>query len=161
MSCEHQFEQLRHRCRILPNLCFGGGIENGKTCINMPFVRVNPEGQVYLDILNAPYVAADLPWKLVIGSPGRAHTQEGGMGNSLSVSRNDIVPLGREMHMFRAKAREDLFDQLHTLVRSSVPNNGQWLTSRVDVWAMQGVAAYDFDIGWEVFLECGNFGGLA
>ena len=161
MSSEHQLEQLRHRRRILPDLCFGRGIQDGKTCIDMPFIRVYPEGQVYLDILNATYVAAYLPWKLVVGPPCRAHTQKRGMGNSLGVSRNDIVLLGREMHMFRAKAREDLVDQLHTLVRSSMPNNGQWLTSRVDVWAMQGVAGYDFDIGREVFLECSNFRSLA
>ena len=127
----------------------------------MPFVGVYPEGQVYLDILNAAYIAAYLPWKLIVGPPCRAHTQEGGMGNSLSVSRDDIVLFGREVHMFRAKARKDLFDQLHALVRSSVPNNGQWLTPRVDVWPMQGVAGYDFDIGWEVFLECSNFRSLA
>jgi hypothetical protein len=75
VSGEHQLEKLRHGGCVLFDLLPCRWIENGQSCIDMPFVRVNSHHDVYLDVLDAAYVSRNLPWELAICGPSHAHAE--------------------------------------------------------------------------------------
>lgn len=104
VPAQHQLEQLRHRFRILPDLRLGRRVQDGQAGVNMPLVRVNPKGDVRLDVLNAPHVPARLPWELVVRAPGRAHAQKRRVRDRLRVGGDAVVGFGGEVHLLGAEA---------------------------------------------------------
>ena len=103
VSTEHQLEKLRHGLGILPDLLLGGRVQDGETGVDVPFVRVDSEGDVDLDVFDAADIAVDLPGKLVIGPPCRTHAEEGGVRDGLGVCGDSVVCLRREIDVLRAK----------------------------------------------------------
>lgn len=111
MAPKHQLEELGDRFGILPDLPFGPGVQDGKTSVDMPFVRVDTKHDIALDVLNATDIAVDLPRELIIGEPCGAHTQKCGMSNSLCVRCDSVMLLCSKIDNVRIEARQDSFDQ--------------------------------------------------
>lgn len=63
----------------------------------MPFLGVDTQGEVDLDILDAAHVAGYFPGKLLVGVPGLTHGEEGCMGDGLGVSGYAVVFGGGEV----------------------------------------------------------------
>lgn len=97
MSTEHQLEKLGHRLGVLSDLLLGGRVQDGETGVHVPFVRVNPEGNVDLDVFDAANISVDLPRELVVGPPCRTHAEEGGVCDSLGVCGDPVVCFRREV----------------------------------------------------------------
>ena len=116
MAAKHQLEQLGNRFGILPDLSLGPSIQNRKTSIDMPFVRVDTKHNIALYVLNTADIAVDLPRELIVGEPCGAHTQESGMSDSLCVRCNSIMLLGSQIHDVRIEARENFFNQSKALL---------------------------------------------
>lgn len=98
LALEHQLEQLGDRGRILADLDLGGRVEDGQAGVHVPLVAVDAQRHVDLDVLDAARPALLLPGELVVGSPGRAHAQECGMGHGLGVGRDAVMLLGCQVH---------------------------------------------------------------
>lgn len=131
----------------------------------MPLVTVDSHHEVDFHILDTADIARHLPRKLVIGTPGCAHGEEGEMGDCLGIRCDSVVLLGRQRDKCGFKTREDLFDKVHGFLAGAVVDDDERLAFGVDAWAVERVTGYDLDIGWEVLLKGGNFwgfgGGLA
>lgn len=54
MPYDHQLVEIRDGFRVLADLGFGGWVEDGQTCVHVPFVRVDAQRDVDLDVLNTP-----------------------------------------------------------------------------------------------------------
>ena len=93
MSAKHELKQIGNRLRILSYLFFGIWIEDRKACVDVPFLGVDAERQVNLDILNTADIASNLPGKLRISMPRFAHTKECCMCDCLGIS-SDAIMLG-------------------------------------------------------------------
>jgi len=165
MAAKHQLKELSDGFGILPDLFFCPGIEYGETGVNMPFVGVDTQHNVALDIFDASNVTVDLPGKLIVREPGGAHTQECSVGYSLRVCRDPVMFLGCKTHVIRAKARKDLLDRFEALLRCSFPDKNKGLAFGIDSGSMQRMARYDLDVFRKMLSERGNFdlfaGGLA
>lgn len=110
LALKYQLEQLRDRGRVLADLAPSGRVEDGQAGVHVPLVTVDTQCHVDLDVLDAARPALLLPGELVVGSPGRAHAQEGGVRHRLGVSRDAVVLLGRQMHELGLEARQDVGD---------------------------------------------------
>lgn len=97
MSAEHQLEQLGHGLGVLPDLLLGGRVQDGETGVDVPFVRVDPEGDVDLDVFDATDIPVDLPRELVVGLPCCTHAEEGGVCDGLGVGGDPVVFFRREV----------------------------------------------------------------
>ena len=105
MTPEHQLEQFGDGLRVLADLFLRGWVEDSKTGIDVPFVGVDPESDVYLDVLNAAYVTVDFPGKLVVCVPGGAHAEKGGVCDGLRVCCDPVVCLRCEVDVLGAETR--------------------------------------------------------
>ena len=47
---------------------------SGDTCVDVPFVGEDAEGDVDFDVFYSPLVTDRLPWELIIGLPCQTHT---------------------------------------------------------------------------------------
>lgn len=158
---EHQLEQLRHGLGVLLDLLAGVGVEDGEAGIDVPFVGVDAQGDVDLDVLDATNVAGRFPWELVVGGPRGAHAEEGGVGHGLGVGGDAVVLLACEVDVLGLQAREDVLHEGKVCVRGAVFDQHEGLAFRVDARPVEGVARYDADIGGEVLLKGFDFGGFA
>lgn len=102
------------------DLLFGIGIEDSETGVNVPFLGVDSEGKVDLNVLNSTDVAGYFPGELGVGVPGLAHGEEGGVGHGLGVCCDAVVLDSGEVHLRGVQAGEDLLDLFETLFRRSV-----------------------------------------
>lgn len=50
------------------------------------------------------------PGELIIGAPGCAHAEKGGVGDGLGVGRDAVVIEGGEVYLSGRKAGENAFD---------------------------------------------------
>ena len=98
----------------------------------MPFVGVNSKHEVYFDVFDATDIAVRLPWELFVSFPSRAHTEEGGMRDSLSIGSDVIMLLPCKLNPFGAKAGKDLPDESDTLSGGAVIDLDERLAFRVD-----------------------------
>lgn len=90
---DHQLVKLRHGFCILSDLFLGRGIENSETGVDVPFVRIDPESDVDLDVLDSAYPTIDFPGKLIVGVPCSTHAQESSVRHSLGVGCDAVVHL--------------------------------------------------------------------
>lgn len=81
----------------MSNLIASGWVHDGETSIDVPFVVEDAHHDVDFDIFDAADVARDFPWKLSVGSPCCAHTEEGGVSDGLCIGRDSIVFLPGEV----------------------------------------------------------------
>lgn len=86
----------------------------------MPFVRVDAQGDIDLDILDTAHPSSMLPGELIVGLPGGSHAQESSMGDSLCIRGDAVVHLAGEMDMFGAERGEDGFNEFEAVIRGSV-----------------------------------------
>lgn len=105
MPANHELVQLSHGLGVLTDLFFRGWVKDGEAGVDVPFVGVDPERDVHLDVLDASYPSSDLPWKLVVRSPCGSHTQEGSMGDSLRIRRDVVVHLAGEVDVAGSETR--------------------------------------------------------
>lgn len=137
MPTEHQFEQFRDRFGVLLYLRLGSRVEDGEAGVDVPFVRVDPQHQIGLDVLDAAHVPLVFPGELVVGTPRRAHAQERRMGHGLRVGGDTVVFQRGEVDLRRSKAGEDAFNEFEALLRCAVFDNDQRLASGVNFGAVQ------------------------
>lgn len=74
MTTKHELVKLSNGLWILLDLLLSRGIQYCKASVNMPFVWVDAKSNIDLDILDATNISVDLPWKLIVCCPSRAHT---------------------------------------------------------------------------------------
>lgn len=113
---DHQFVQVRHGFRILADLFLCRRIEDGEPGIDVPFIRVDSQRDVYLHVLDAPDPTTNLPGKLVISSPRRSHAQEGGMSDGLRVCRDMVMHCAGEVDVFRIEAGQDILHEFKAFI---------------------------------------------
>ena len=99
----HQFVQVSHRLSILANLLLRRWVEDGEPGIDVPFVRVDAQGDIDLDILDTAHPSSMLPGELIVGLPSGSHAQESSMGDSLCIRCDAVVHLAGEIDMFGAE----------------------------------------------------------
>lgn len=143
---EHQLKQLRDALRVLSQLCFGGGIQNRETGVDVPFVAVDPEHEVDLDVFDSARVSAQFPRELVVGLPGRAHGEEGRVRDGLCVCRDAVVHGCRDPHEFWLETAQDVFDEGSCGGRATVVDDHQRLAGGIDAGPVEGVAGHDLDV---------------
>ncbi len=97
MSTEHQLEKLGHGLGVLPDLLLGCRVQDGETGVDVPFVRVDPESDVDLDVFDAADIPVNFPRELVVGLPCCAHAEEGGVCDGLGVCSDPVVCFRREV----------------------------------------------------------------
>lgn len=78
----------------------------------MPFLRIDTEGQVNLDVFDASNIARNFPWKLGVGMPCFPHGQECSVSYCLRVCGDAIMLSSTEVYMLRAKTRKDFLDSV-------------------------------------------------
>ena len=100
MTTEHEFVQLSDTSRVLFDLFLGSWIEDRKTGVDVPFVAVDTQRDVDLDVLDAADVTRYLPGELPVGSPGSTHGQEGSVGHGLCVGCYTVVYFGSQFDVF-------------------------------------------------------------
>lgn len=110
VAAQHELEELRHAGRVLLDLLLRARVEDCQPGVDVPLVAVDAQRDVDLDVLDAADVPRRLPGELVVRLPGRAHAQEGGMRDGLSVRRDDVVLLRAQIDHLGAEAGEDLLD---------------------------------------------------
>lgn len=110
VALQHELVQLCGAARILRDLFAGLRIEDCEASVDVPTCRVNPHGEVDLDVLNPTDVPRAFPGELLHGVPGFAHREEGGMGDGLSVGGDAVVLTRCQVNMFAVKAAEDRLD---------------------------------------------------
>lgn len=103
MPTEHQFEKFGHGLGVLPDLLLGGRVQDGETGVDVPFVRVDPEGDVDLHVFDAADITVDLPRELIVGLPCRTHAEEGGVCDGLGVRGDPVVRFCREVYVLGTK----------------------------------------------------------
>jgi hypothetical protein len=96
---QEQLEQLGHGLGVLLDLLLGIWVQDGKTCVHVPFVCVYAKCDIDLDVLDATDVAWCLPRELVVGGPRGAHAEEGRMGDGLRVGSDAVVLLAGEVDL--------------------------------------------------------------
>lgn len=160
VSAKHELEQLGDRLGILLDLFLCRGVHNGKTGIDVPFVRVDAEHDVDLDILDTADVTGNLPWELVVRGPGASHAEKGCMCNGLGVSSDSVVCLCAELDMLRIEARKNILNQGEAFIRRSMLDQNQRLTLGVHSRAVQGMARYNFDVLGQMLFKRSNLRGL-
>ena len=70
---EHEFEELGYRGGVLEDLLPRGRVEYREAGVDVPFVGVDAQGDVDLDVLDAAGPTRDFPGELAVGMPGGAH----------------------------------------------------------------------------------------
>lgn len=108
---DHELEEVSDRACELLDLGAGGGVEHGEAGVDVPFVRVDAQGDVYFYVFDAGGPARGFPGKLAVSVPGGAHAEEGGVGDGLGVGGDAVVFGGGEVHDFGVEAGEDFFDE--------------------------------------------------
>lgn len=101
---DHQLVQIGDGFRILADLGLGGWVEDGQPCVHVPFVRVDAQRDIDLDVLDTPDPAGHVPGKLVVGTPCRAHAQERSMCDGLRIGCDSIVEFAGQVDVFRPEA---------------------------------------------------------
>lgn len=99
VASQHQLEQLRHRLGVLLNLLLSVGVQDRQAGVDVPFVGIDAQGDVNLDVLDAADVARRFPWELVVGGPGGAHAEEGGVRDGLGVGGDAVVLFAGQVDM--------------------------------------------------------------
>lgn len=160
VALEHELVQVGHAAGVLRDLLPRLRVQDRQTGVDVPLGRVDPDGQVDLDVLDAADVAAHHPGELAVRVPGLAHRQEGGMGHSLRVRGDAVVLLGAEVDKVGLEAGEHGLDLADGRVRSAVLNDDQGLVLGIDTGAVEGMAGDDVDVRGEMSLESGNLGGF-
>lgn len=117
---EHELEQLSHRLRILLDLLLRIRIHDCQPGIHMPLVRVNPQRDVHLHVLNATHIPITFPRKLIIRRPCSAHAEKRCVCNGLRVGGDAVVLHGSEVHVLGAQTRHGVFDKGEVCVRGAV-----------------------------------------
>ena len=120
LSSNHQFVQICDRLGVLANLLLRRWVEDGEPGIDVPFVRVDAQGNIDLDILDTAYPPSMLPGELIVGLPGGSHAQESSMSDSLRICGDTVVHLTGEIDMFGAERGEDRLNEFEAFVRGSV-----------------------------------------
>lgn len=106
----------------MSDLFLGRGIENSETGVDVPFVRIDAESDVDLDVLDSAYPAIDFPGKLIVGVPCSAHAQESGVRHSLGIGCDAVVHLAAKVDILGFEGLKDALDESHALIRCSVLN---------------------------------------
>lgn len=120
MTSKHQLVEICNRLCVLLDLLFGVRIENCEAGIDVPFLRVDAESQVDLDILDATDIPGYLPGELLVGVPGFSHAEKGCMSNSLGVGSDAVMLAGGEVDMFGTQAGEDMLDFVEACLGGTV-----------------------------------------
>jgi len=161
LPCEHELEQLGHRFGILLNLLLRVWVEDRKTCIDVPLIRVDAEGNVHLDVLNTTDVTRAVPRELVVREPCTAHAEESGMSNSLCVRCNAIMLLGGKIDVLGPEAGHNILHERKVSIRGAILDQHQWLPFRVYAWPVEGVHGDNADVFRKVFVKSLHLRGLA
>lgn len=106
----------------MSDLFLGRGIKNSETGVDVPFIRVDAESDINLNVLDSAYPAIDFPWELVVGVPCSAHAQESGVRHGLGISCDTVVHLAAKVDILRFEGFKDALDESHALVGCSVLN---------------------------------------
>lgn len=147
MPTKHQLVQFRHALSILANLDFGTGIENRQAGIDVPFVAIDAQRHVDLDVFNAAYVSRGFPGKLIVGAPRSAHAEKCGVRDGLRVGGNHVVLFCAQIDEFRLEAGQRVLDEGDRGRRTAaVINYHQWLADGRHIGSVQRVAAYDVHV---------------
>ena len=110
VTLKHELVQRRDRVGVLANLLLSLRVKDRETCVHVPFLAVDPQHDVNLDVLHAPHVPRQRPGKLPVSMPRFPHGQKRRVGRRLRVSRDQVVVVRRQVDVFRAEAREDGLD---------------------------------------------------
>jgi hypothetical protein len=86
----------------------------------VPFLGVDAQGEVDLDVLDAADVAGDFPGKLLVRVPGFAHREESRVSHGLGVGGDAVVFTSGEVVVFGAEAGEDMLDFFKVLLGCAV-----------------------------------------
>lgn len=153
VSGEHELEEFGDGFCILLDLLLCVGVHNGETGVYVPLVRVYAEGDVLLDILNAPDIAARFPRELIVRRPSCAHTEEGGMGDSLRICCDAVVLLGGEVDVLRSEAGHYTLDEVEVIVGCAMLDQDQRLALWINSRAVEGMHRDDADVFGQVLFE--------
>lgn len=77
------------------------------------------------------------PGKLIVGAPGCAHAEKGGVGDGLGVGRDAVVIEGGEVYLSGRKAGENAFDEFERFLRGAMFDQHEGLAFGVDSGAVQ------------------------
>lgn len=94
-ALDHELVEFGHRFGILADLLLRRRVENGQARIHVPFVGVDAQGDVDLDVLDASNPAGEFPGELIVCLPSRTHAQKGGVCNRLRVGGDPVMHLSR------------------------------------------------------------------
>ena len=101
MASEHELEEPSDRLGVLLDLLLCVWVQDGEAGVDVPFVRVDAQGDVDLDVLDAAYVARVLPGELVVRHPCSTHAEEGCMRDGLRVGCDAVVLFAGEVDVLR------------------------------------------------------------
>lgn len=104
VAAEEELEELGDGLGVLLDLLLGVRVEDGKSGVDVPFVCVDTQRDVDLDVLDAAYVPRVLPGELVVGHPGGAHAEEGGVRDGLRVCGDTVVLLAGQVDVLGPQA---------------------------------------------------------
>lgn len=138
-TLQHEVVQLRGALGELIDLSMRLGVQDGEAGIDVPFLGVDAQHEVDLDILDPADVAGAFPGELLVGVPCLAHGEEGGVGDGLGVGRDTVMFLGGEIDNFGVQAAEDGFHLGEGGVRGTVLDQDEGLAARVNVGAVEGM----------------------
>ncbi len=99
---EHELEELRDGLGVLLDLLLGVWVQDGEAGVDVPFVGVDAQGDVDLDVLDAADVARVFPRELLVRLPRGAHAEECGVRDGLRVCRDTVVLFAGEIDMLGA-----------------------------------------------------------
>lgn len=120
MSSDHEFVQLSYGLGVLADLLLGCRVQDSKASVHVPFVGVDAQSDIDLNVLNTTHPSSMLPRELLVGLPCGSHTQEGCVSDSLCIRSNAVVHLAGEVDMCRSEAGEDVVNKLEAFVRGSM-----------------------------------------
>lgn len=160
MSAKHQLEQLGHAFSILAYLLPSAGVQDRETSIDMPFIAVDAQHEINLDVFDPADVAWDVPGKLVIGLPCSTHAEEGGVRHGLRICCYTVMRICGDGDELGLKAGQDAFDQFDGFRGSAVSDNDERLTFWINARTVERVTRDDLNVRWKVLLECSNLRGF-
>lgn len=111
MPPEHELIQLRNTSSVLLDLLLGSGVQDGQPGVHVPFVAVDAQRDVDLDVLDPAHVPRYLPRELAVGEPRRAHGQKRRVRHCLCVGCDAVVHFGCKLDVFASQAGEDALDE--------------------------------------------------
>lgn len=119
-ALNHELVKVCHRFRILADLCLCCWVKNGKAGINVPFVCVDAQSDVDLDVFDTSDPTGHLPGELLVCVPCSTHAKERRVCNRLGVCGNAIVHFTSKVDILRTETRQDILDEPETLIRRTM-----------------------------------------